>query len=321
MVVWKVLQALGGGTVDRILCVPYFPDDAITAIALKEAFGAPLCAFLMDDQNLHADGIPDTVMAELLEKSSLCLAISPEMCAAYEAKYRRKFWFMPPLAPTRLIPQALNELGADHLRSRDPLILGNIWGQHWLELLRKTVRGSGVRVRWFNNGEFPWLPCSKEDLVRDGIVPQDGTPEPDEIFVQTLRQAPFVIIPSGTLSRDDDRRFIAQLSFPSRIPYILATSHAPLMVLGSPETAAARIVSRLGIGMVVPYDRRQFLAAVDRITSHDFNLSMRRAAFIMSSRFADLGSAEWLWQSLARGEPVDRRYEDLLQDMMEAPAR
>lgn len=311
-VFWNVLQSLGCGTIGRVLCVPYFPDDALTAIALKEAYGAPLCTFLMDDQNLHADGIPDSLMSELLAKSALRLAISPQMCAGYEAKYRHKMFFMPPLAPSRLIPTQLNRLGDDELRQRQPLILGNIWGQQWVELLRRTVRGSGIQIRWFNNGQFPWLSCTIEDLARDGILAQQGSPEPDDTFVETLRQAPFVVIPSGTLTEDDDRRFIAQLSFPSRIPYIMATSHTPILILGSPETAAAQVVTRLGIGMVTPYDQEHFQRAVERMASPDVNLAMRRAAFAASERFTDAGADEWIWQSLARCEPVDSRYEDLL---------
>jgi hypothetical protein len=316
MVVWEVLEALSGATIQRVLCVPYFPDDALNAIALKEAFGAPLCTYLMDDQNLCVDGIPDSIMTELLAKSSLRLAISAEMCAGYEAKYRCKIWFMPPLAPTHLIPQRLNQVPEQALKERETVILGNIWGQHWLALLRKTVRASGITLRWYNNGQFPWLSCSKDDLVRDGIVPQDGPPESDERLVEILRQAPFVVVPSGTLEESDDRRFIAQLSFPSRIPYILATSHAPILVLGNPNTAAARAVTHFGIGMVAPYERHAFLDAVERITRPDLNLAMRRAAFLLSPRFADLGASEWLWQSLAKGEPVDGRYEDMRPNPM-----
>jgi hypothetical protein len=39
---------------------------------------------------------------------------------------------------------------------------------------------------------------------------------------------------------------------------------------------------------------------------------MRRAAFLLSIRFSDVAAAEWIWHSLAKGEPFDRRYEDLL---------
>ena len=312
-VVSDVLQAMRGSDVRRIVCVPYYADDVLTAIALKEAYGAPLCTFLMDDQNLCAEGIPDRLVAELLDKSALRLAISPQMCAGYEAKYGHKIWFMPPLAPCRYIPPELNALPAEALRERQPLILGNIWGQRWVELLRHTVRGTGVQVRWYNNGHFPWLACTNEELARDGILPQDGKVQPDEWTVALLREAPFVVVPSGTLDESDDRRFIAQLSFPSRIPYIAATSHTPMLVLGSPETTAAEVVRHFGIGLTCPYEPRQFAAAVDRITTPEVNLAMRRSAFLASNRFSDLGATEWLWQSLTKGEPADGRYQDLME--------
>jgi hypothetical protein len=308
----NVLESLGDASVNRVLCIPFLPDDALTAIAIKEAFGIPLCTFLMDDQNLCSDGISDQIMAELLSKSSLRLAISPEMCDGYERKYGCKVWFMPPLAPTHLIPHRLISPKLPATGEISPIILGNIWGQRWVELLRETVRDSGVTVRWHNNGEFRWLPCTKDELVRDGIRPQEGPPPSDEAMVEILRQTPFVLLPSGVLDESDDRRFIAQMSFPSRIPYILATSHTPILVIGHSETAAARLVTRLGIGMVVPYEREAFLRGVSWITRPDVNLAMRRASFLLSVRFADVAAAEWLWQSLAKGAPVDSRYEDLM---------
>jgi len=311
-VFWNVLQALRGATVKRVLCVPYYPEDALNAIALKEIFGAPLCTFLMDDQNLTVDGIPDSLMRELLSKSDLRLAISPELYTGYELKYGHKMSFMPPLVSTRFILPRVNRVSDAALQSRSAVILGNIWGQRWIELLRRTVRDSGVTLRWYNNGEFRWFSCSKEELADDGVVLQDGSGDPDERMIEILRQAPFAVVPSGVLDDTDDRRFIAQLSFPSRIPYILATSQAPILVMGSPETAAARFVTGAGIGMVAPYERRAFQEAVERISSPDVNLEMRRAALMLAMRFADLGAAEWLWQSLAKGEPVDGRYEEMM---------
>ncbi len=312
MVFWNVLEALRGATVNRVLCIPYFPDDALTAIALANIFAAPLCTYLMDDQNLCADGIPDSVIAELLATSSLRLAISPELCAGYEERYGQKMWFMPPLVPGSSIPTRLNQASKTMLQSKSGVIVGNIWGQRWSELLRQTVRHSGTTLRWYNNGEFPWIACSKEELARDGVIPQEGVRHTDEKLIEILRDAPFVVVPSGTLDETDDRYFIAKLSLPSRIPFTFATSHAPLLVLGSPETAAARFVAEMGIGLVAPYERRAFQEAVDRITDPDQNSAMRRAAFRLSDRFTDQGAAEWIWRSLANGEPVDRRYEELM---------
>jgi hypothetical protein len=309
-VFWNVLEALHGATVKRVLCVPYFPDDALNAIALKNIFGVPLCTYLMDDQNLYTDGIPDVVMRELLANSTLRLAISPELCTGYQQKYGHAMWFMPPLVSARFIPNQVNLVSDSVLQSRSGVIVGNIWGQRWVDLLRQTVRGSGTTLRWYNNGEFRWLACSTEDLASDGVVPQEGPPDPDEVLIDILRKTPFVVVPSGTLDDTDDRHFIARLSLPSRIPYIFATSHAPILVLGSPASAAARFVTDTGIGMVAPYERRAFQQAVERISSPDANGAMREAAFQLSERFTDTGAADWIWRSLARGKPVDDRYQD-----------
>ncbi|MBZ5604026.1 MAG: hypothetical protein LAO79_17130, partial [Acidobacteriia bacterium] len=241
-------------------------------------------------------------IAELLEKSALRLAISPELAHAYERKYQTKMWLMPPVVPHRFIPPYAN-----YGRGADPVIVGNIWGRRWVELLRRTVSGSGVKLRWFNNGEFPWLPCSVKDLESDGIFPQQQS-APDQALISILRDASFVVLPSGTLDDSDDRRAIARLSFPSRIPYILASSHAPILVLGHPDTAAARFVTREGIGMVAPYETSGFLEAVRRISAPEMNRRYREAAFGIAKRYTDLGAAEWIWNSLASGRPADGRY-------------
>src|SRR5262249_40664386 len=158
-------------TARRVLCVPYFPDDARTAIAVKEIYGVPMCTYIMDDQNVCADGIPDHLMHELLTKSELVLGISAEMCNVYERKYGCKTWPMPALVPGRLIPSRLNVPATDP--EKHGVIIGNIWGQKWVELLRTTVRGSGIKLSWYCNGEFRWLPCGRDTLMEDSIIPCD----------------------------------------------------------------------------------------------------------------------------------------------------
>jgi hypothetical protein len=179
-------------------------------------------------------------------------------------------------------------------------------------LLRQTVRDSEILLRWYNNGEFRWLPCTTGELARDGVIPQSGQRHTDDQLVEILRNTQFVVVPSGTLDDSDDRQFIARLSLPSRIPYIFATSHTPILVLGSTESAAARFVTEAGIGLVVPYERKPFQEAVERITSPDVNRQMRLAAFQLSRRFSDLGASDWIWRSLAKGEPVDDRYQHMM---------
>lgn len=309
----KVEAALPGRAVARILSVPYYADDVRTALALHEITGAPLATYLMDDQNVFASGIPDALMAELLERSRLRLAISTELAACYEIKYGLKLWLMPPVAPARL-------LHTDPRPARDAIenrtsgaILGNIWGQRWLDLLRETVRGSGITLRWYSTNYLRYLQGSPEELARDGIEIPPGPPLPDDSLVAALRRTAFVVVPTGDLDERDDRRFIARLSLPSRIPFILATTHTPFLVIGDETTGAARFVKETGVGLVCAYEREAFQRAADEITRPGVNLAFRRRALALAGRFNDAGAAEWIWQSLERGEPFDSRYEDLMR--------
>lgn len=305
----RVCEAMGSTTVRRIVCIPYFPDDAWNGIALKEIYGASLCTYLMDDQNIYHNGIPDPVMRELLMKSDFRLAISQEMRLAYQQKYSCRMDFMPPVVPARLIPSRL-VVPPFQSRNNVGIMVGNIWGNKWVELLRKTVRGAGTEIHWFCNGEFRWIQCSHIDLAKDSIIPH--APPCDDDLVKILRNSWYAILPSGTLDDSDDRSYIAQLSLPSRLVYLIATAHIPVIVLGNRNTPAARFVTQSGTGLVCEYDSRSFSNAVAQITDPATNLRMRRQALLAAGRFSDIGAAEWIWQSLACGRPADSRYEDLL---------
>lgn len=304
----RVLTALGGSTVRRVLCIPFFADDVRTALAVKESYGVPMCTYLMDDQNICAGGIPDDLMRELLAKSALRLAISPEMRAIYEHKYALPVWYMPPVVAAPLIP-SVTSVPHTPPDSKHGVIIGNIWGRRWLELLRQTVRGSGVTLSWYSIGGFGDLPCPVSALASDSIFPHD--PLPDDDLVKMLRETWFAVLPSGPLDDTDDRRFLSQLSLPSRLVYLLATSHIPILVLGSSQTAAARFVRHFEVGLVADYDRDSFVDRVNYILRPDVNLAMRHRAVAVAGRFTDIGAAEWIWQSLERGEPIDSRFEDL----------
>ncbi len=302
----KVVTALEGMTVRRILCIPYYPDDVWNALALSDLFGAPLCTYLMDDQNLCEPAIPDPLMSALLSKSRLRLAVSEQLRQGYQQKYGLQFGYMPPLVSIQhIMARPSNACLFD-----DPVIIGNIWGSHWVTSLRRAVRDSTTTIRWFNNGHFPWLPCSLDDLRADGIHPQTGERNSDEAMIKILRAAPFVIVPSGTMDDEDDRRFIAQMSLPSRIPFVVATSQAPILVLGHPGTAAAKFVTKHGIGISAPYDTGELVAAMERLRNPELNARMRRTGLLLASRFADIGSAEWIWASLSKGAPIDCRFEE-----------
>ena len=320
----RVLFALNGASVRRVLCVPFLPDELITAIALKELFGVPLCTFLMDDNNVFSRGIPDELMREALEKSDLRLAISPEMRDAYESKYHLKFFVVPPVvAPAALQSSPRVPAGAS-VERRTGVLVGSIWSQKWLEQLRQTTREAGLQLHWFGNARAPWLKVTPEQLRADGIIDCGFLPEAE--LTRRIQDYPYAVIPSGSLDEKDDRPEIARLSLPTRLPYLLAAANIPMLVLGHPDSGAAHFLERFEVGLVAPYEGAKMREAVLEICRPQKQLAFRRRAAARSGLFSAEGLADWIWQSLERGEPVDDRFEsafrrdptDLVQ-FVEAP--
>ncbi len=308
-VFFNVIQGLRGTTCGRITCIPYYASDVLTAIALKDLFGVPLCTYIMDDHNVYSDGISDELMTELLHKSDLRLAISTQMRDAYERKYGLKFWILPPIVQPELIRTEPESPEPKVLQAKTGILIGNVWGEHWLEKLRRTVRASGLKIDWY--ASLPsWRDLSAAELERDGIKLCGFLPEAE--LVPRLKQYAFAVLPSGTLDASDDKQAIARLSLPTRVPFLMATAGLPVVVLGSPETAAADFVTRFGIGAVTGYDPTGFRKAVESLSTPESQRQIRERAAKAAPAFAATGVGEWLWESLKRGEPWDERFESLL---------
>jgi hypothetical protein len=305
----KVKQELSGYNIRRILCVPYHEEEICIALALHELFGADICTYLMDDQNVSIDAIDDSLMAELLDRSTLCLAISPEMRDVYQFKYKVPIHFVPPIIPSALMndkPTVL--LIADRVRMGT--ILGNIWSPKWLELLRTMTRETGLKLDWYGNTGADWYFNDRQKLGNDGIIECGFLPTEAEV-VETLRNYAYIVVPSGMLDSYDDNLATSWLSLPSRIPFVLATVNIPIIVLGNPSTAAARFVTRLGIGTVTDYDPVSFQAAVAYVTQPSVQQQMRANAARIAPHFVNEQMDEWIWQSLKLGKPIDDRFDKI----------
>jgi hypothetical protein len=135
----------------RILSVPYFTDDVLISLALKDLLDIPLCTYLMDDQNIYSHNIPDHYMKELLEKSDLRLGISQNLCRAYEEKYNLKFWFLPPTVDAHLIQTHSPSISREDSASKPGVLIGNIWSQQWLDKLRLLTQKTGNKIHWYGN--------------------------------------------------------------------------------------------------------------------------------------------------------------------------
>jgi hypothetical protein len=113
-------------------------------------------------------------------------------------------------------------------------------------------------------------------------------------------------------------RAIAELSLPSRMITLMATAHLPMLVVGSPDTCAARFVERFGLGLVVPYDTAAIKEAADRLMDPATQAAMRSRAAALAPFFTAKGTADWIWKSLELGQPATFIYEDLMPKNFQA---
>ena len=306
----KIEAILAGYQVNRILCIPYYTEELLMALAVRELTDAPICTYLMDDRNVLVDGVPDDVMTELLQQSALRLGISPEMCDVYAGKYNLPIHFAPPILPPELVNTEIPRLSPDDPTSQRGAMIGNVWSPIWLQLLREMTRNAGVQLDWYGNTGANWYIKDRSQLTIDGIVERGFFPTEMEVAA-VLRGYPYVVVPSGTLDSRDDNLATSWLSLPSRIPFILATSNTPIIVLGSRNTAAARFVERLKIGVVADYDFESFRTAVGHVTQPEVQLQMRQNAASYAPLLINNRMDEWIWQSLEAGEPIDLRFAKL----------
>jgi hypothetical protein len=312
----KVKQALAGYQIDRVLCIPYHRHEVLTALAIHELYDSSICTYLMDDRNVLIHDIPDDLMTELLSKSNLCLGISPEMCDIYFAKYGIDIHFTPPVLPPELINQEIPQLSDSILQSKTGAMIGNVWGPTWLKLLRQTTKAAGIKLDWYGNTGAEWNISDRSQLQADGITEKGFLPTEMEV-ARVLRQYPYVIIASGALDEYEDNAPTAWLSLPSRIPFILASSNTPILFIGNQNTAAARFIQRLKIGILANYNVDSLRQAVDYITHPHVQQEFRSRGARLAPLFENRATDKWIWQSLALGKPIDGRFEQLFTTQLD----
>jgi len=303
----RVAAVVDGHDVTRILCAPQHTSDALSAMAAAELTAAPLVTYFMDDSNVFRDGISDAGMRGLIERSAVCFAISPLLCEVYERKFGTRVWLLPPVNEARLF--APSDLEPPMSPQPRGVVIGNVWSPDVIADLRSTIRRSGLRIDWYGNAGRPFLDLDPTDLASDGIALHPNLA--DESLVRELRRCDYAIMPSRALDERHPQDFLYRASLPSRLVYLITTAHLPIVVLGSPDTAAGQFINRFGLGAVCPYRPEGFAEAVTRVTSAPERDAIRARAAELSPSFAAEPVADWLWRSAAVGRPADERYERL----------
>jgi hypothetical protein len=219
---------------------------------------------------------------------------------------------VPPLVSDSVMRTTLSSAPAADAPARG-VLLGNIWGQRWLELLRQTLRGTSITVDWYCNVKNPqMLNFDRTAMEQDGIRLMNPVHEAD--LPATLARYFFALIPTDPLDGLSPApvEAIAMYSLPSRIPTLVATSQLPMLVVGNPVTSAAGFVRRFSLGEVVPYEQKAVQNAVAHLLKPQTQGEIRDRSLALSPGFSARGSGEWIWRSLEAGAPCDMRYETLL---------
>ena len=294
------LRNLGDRIPKRIFCVPFLSADLLTSITLCDVFQAPLCLYLMDDQNVTTPSIPDSLMREFLERCALRLTTHSEMRQAYERKFGLNFYLLPAVVPAHLISTSISQPESEFIRERTGALVGSVWGRGWFDRLKTVIHDSGLACHWFGNHQSPIFRITAEELVEARIQAQGVVVE--EVLADQLRRFPFAIVPTGTLDESDDAAWASALSLPGRILFILATSNTPIILLGSPKTPAARLIEHFRIGFCCDYTAESFLSAVQRVMDPEYQAEMRANAVRIAPKLSAEGIGEWIDRSLELGQ-------------------
>jgi hypothetical protein len=285
----------------RILCIPYYREEFVHGVLAKRLTSAPLCTYIMDDQNVHAPHVPDRWVAQLLACSDLCLGISAELCAAYRQKFGHRFHLLPPVVPALgpILPNYWRAEAGEPLRAA---MIGNVWTAQRLTQLRALLRETGLGLDWYGNGPHAsWLTGSPAEWEPDGIRCLGFLSEAD--LVAALASYPFVVIPSGDLDGTDDNPAFSHLSLPSRLVFLHARTDTPVLVLGSPETAAGRFVTRHGTGLCALHHTAAVQSAITVLAEPAHRTTYRSRIREAAPALHLANPGDWIWQSLAACAP------------------
>jgi len=288
--------------IQRILCVPYFREDFIHGCLAHKLTQAPLCTYIMDDQNIFTNKVPDHWVDRLLRSSDLCFGISPELCAAYQHKFNRKLHLLPPLVERAkpLVPCSWQP------GSRGPLkvaMIGNVWTVDRFRKLRTLLRTVGLQVDWYGSGHAAgWLRGTPEEWKADNIHCRGYLPE-DEL-VAVLSTYPCVLVPSGSLDQDDDNLSFSRLSLPSRLIFLHTRTDTPVLLLGSKDSAAGRFIQNLGTGLCASYQAEDLRQQLARLQEPEEHRRLRQAIRQWAPHLILSDGGQRLWDALARREPI-----------------
>ena len=287
------IQSLSNQNIKSILCVPYYREDYLIAIAAKSILDVPISVWIMDDSIIHQREVPHDIARELFNLADVRFAISPAMRDTYERDFQVKFHMLPPTVPSKSLKLNPKPNFRHNLENKVCAMVGNIWGDSWLKSLGTLVKDSGWTVHWFGKGSScGWLNTTPErlqemNIVEKGYVPENELPE-------ILASYPFVLLPTGTGDENDDRKGVTLLSLPTRMPFLLSVVRIPMLVIGSTLSSSTDFIKRFGVGLNCEYNLTSFISALRKMSEERFNMECRENCTKAANIFSDDGLAQWI---------------------------
>ncbi len=308
----SVINILSKERIKRIICSPFQEDEYLIGIAAKCIFNVPMVVWVMDDYlTVNAQ-----LASELFSLADIRFVISPEMRDFYEKKFRQKFYVLPPTVDVSSIKRSCQTNTSYSFAEKTCVMIGNIFIRSLLEDFMRLVKKSGWTVHWYGHGSGS-RPISSEELRAHGIIKKGFLPEKE---LQGLAAVyPFAIATTGSGKQDDPSPGVTFYSLSSRIIFLLATTHIPILVVGNEKSCIANFVRNFGVGLSIDYDEEQFAAAIKKLSDREFLAKCSQNAAINAAAFSDEGMEEWIWKSCESRRAIDERFEKLFRRQLGTP--
>lgn len=283
-------RELAGRHVGQILCVPYREVEAWRGVAAAAMTGRPLVVYLMDDQNIHADGIRDETMRALLNAATRTYAICEEMREAYAAKFGHP---IETLYPAVADPIPASELNEPREAAERGVLIGNLWTADWVRRFANVVKRAGMRVDWFGNAGGQFQRVGEAELEAHGIRLRGFVPRGE--LSMTLRRYGYGVVPTATRSESGSHGWMAALSFPSKIMTQVFEGGLPLLVLAEGANPAVNFVKRTGLGVAAGYEPEEVKRAVELLEEADWRAAFEEAMIRWRAEFSLDRASHCIW--------------------------
>lgn len=305
-----LLQILGNLSIAKIFCIPFFPEDFLTAYALKTIYNCPMAIYIMDDQFIECPNVPRDFFEKAILASDINFVISPELRDAYERELGKKFYVLPPIVRPR---EALSQKPPEpEIKTTcKGAIVGSIWNPQWLKQLCNTLKQTNSTLDWYGYYNPSHYQLSFDQLKSAGIYYKGFL---DEFYLlQVLKNYHYAVIPMGQYEKEDSWNYITRFSLQTRLSFLVAEAHIPILFVGYEDSPNAKLIKKYNLGVISDYSPSNFSEALSQISSPQNQELFRLNAKKIANNFFLENPEEFIWESLNEKAPITLKFENFFQ--------